>query len=84
MGNFAHVTNFKVHCLRNNLSVVCTLAAGAFSRNTDLKYGTPLNFALIPLNTYEAISFVIINLEKSNWYQMKPYGQAHLHIHDFP
>jgi hypothetical protein len=39
-GNFADllVTNLKVvHCLRNILSVVCTLAVGIFSRNMDLK-----------------------------------------------
>jgi hypothetical protein len=54
--NFAHLISLKVHCLRKILSVVCTLADGAFSRNTDLKHGTSLNFALIPQNTYEAIS----------------------------
>jgi hypothetical protein len=36
-GNFADLTSLKVHCLRNILSVVCTLAVGAFSRNKDLK-----------------------------------------------
>jgi hypothetical protein len=36
-GKFADLTNLKVHCLRSILSVVCTLAVGAFSRNKDLK-----------------------------------------------
>jgi hypothetical protein len=36
-GNFADLTSLKLHCLRNILSVVCTLAVGAFSRNKDLK-----------------------------------------------
>jgi hypothetical protein len=36
-GNFADLPDLKVHCLRNILGVVCTLAVGSFSRNKDLK-----------------------------------------------
>jgi hypothetical protein len=37
LGNFADVTDLKVHFLRKILSFVCILSVGAFSRNEDLQ-----------------------------------------------
>ena len=71
--NFADQLCLKVHCIRNILSHVCTLAVGAFGRNGDLKNVTMATFAITPSNIYDAISWFNFNLETSEWYQMKAY-----------
>ena len=49
-GNFADQLCLKVHCIRNVLSHVSTLAVGAFGCNGDLKTVTMTIFAIIPPN----------------------------------
>ena len=50
---------------------IFTLAVEAFERNEDVKYVNLSYFTIKPYNPYEVKSWLVLDRETSDWYQMK-------------